>query len=470
MTKPAWRMERELRDSAVPLDRRLHPSEWFNADFEVPYGDALIDLFWFARVPGSGAPEIPYQEMVQAKGNQGYDVSAAEELLAEGIALHKAGDKDALRVVTAKILAALFEAPFIPEHPYYRFSYPQSWEAIVGEMDCWHIKADQPEWRDEFAARIYQGWLGQLAGGAFGTAIEGYTGSQIAAVYGEVDGYITTPETTNDDVVYELVLLDVFERMGRGITSLAVGLEWVRQIPFGWSAEWVALRNLNMGIMPPQSGAWNNPFSDWIGAQMRTMVCGLLSPSRPLEAARLAYIDSVVSHARNGTYGGIFAAVLTALAFHHQDPRELLHAGLAYLPRYSQYYAVVSTVYETCGSLDDPTRALEFIQQRFAAYNWIHAYPNIAAVIVALWYGQGDFTRSMSLLARAGNDVDCNAGLVGTILGVMGDVPKKWVQPIGDRLETYLKGKEVLSIQKLAARTARLAESTWDGGLPSCCP
>ncbi len=466
-TKPAWRLERKLRDAAVPLDRRLHPSEWFDADFKVPYGDDLIDLFWCARVPGSGAPEIPYQEMVQAKANQGYDVSAAEELLAEGIALHKAGEKDALRVVTAKILAALYEAPVIPEHPYYQFSYPQSWGAVVEEMDSGNITADQPSWKEAWAAQIYQGWLGQLAGGAFGTAIEGYTGSQIAAVYGEVDGYLTTPETTNDDVVYELVFLDVFERMGRGITSQALGLEWVRQIPFGWSAEWIALRNLNMGIMPPQSGAWHNPYSDWIGAQMRTMVCGLLSPGRPMEAARLAYIDSVVSHARNGVYGGIFAAVLTALAFVHDNPRHLLAAGMAFLPRYSQYHVVVNKVYDTCLALDDPWRALAYVQQRFAAYNWIHAYPNIAAVMIALWYGEGDFTRSMSLLARAGNDVDCNAGLVGTILGVMCGVPQKWAQPLGDRLETYLKGKEELSIRALAARTARLAKSTWDGGLPS---
>ena len=29
----------------------------------------------------------------------------------------------------------------------------------------------------------------------------------------------------------------------------------------------------------------------------------------------------------------------------------------------------------------------------------------------------GSFDESMALLARAGNDVDCSAGLVGTVLG-----------------------------------------------------
>jgi hypothetical protein len=47
--------------------------------------------------------------------------------------------------------------------------------------------------------------------------------------------------------------------------------------------------------------------------------------------------------------------------------------------------------------------------------------------------------------------------LVGNALGVMGGVPDSWAVPLGDRLETYLKGKENLSIMTPAARTARLA-------------
>jgi len=68
-------------------------------------------------------------------------------------------------------------------------------------------------------------------------------------------------------------------------------------------------------------------------------------------------------------------------------------------------------------------------------------------------------TATMSLLAKAGNDVDCNAGLVGNVLGVMQAVPKAWAEPIGDLLETYIRGKERLSIRELAQKTARLAKS-----------
>ena len=87
---------------------------------------------------------------------------------------------------------------------------------------------------------------------SFGTAIEGYIGSRIEQVYGNVRGYLIPPETTNDDVVYELLLLDVYEKMGKGITSDVLGDEWVKKLPYGVSAEGTALRNLNLGIYPPE--------------------------------------------------------------------------------------------------------------------------------------------------------------------------------------------------------------------------
>jgi hypothetical protein len=67
----------------------------------------------------------------------------------------------------------------------------------------------------------------------------------------------------------------------------------------------------------------------------------------------------------------------------------------------------------------------------------------------------------MSLLARAGNDVDCSAGLVGTILGIINPISEKWSEPIGDLLETYIKGKEQLSIRELADKTAKVAKKTY---------
>jgi ADP-ribosylglycohydrolase len=456
--KKAWELEHDLRTNAIPLDRRIQSSNWYDSDFQIPYGDDLIRLFWESKVPGSGAPEIPYLSMVQAMGNRGYDVSAAEKLLPQGIELFQAQKIDDLRVVTAQILAAIHQAPLDPDNQIHQFEHPSTWEEIVDSMGT---ISRNPLLQDttDLKSKIFQGWLGQLAGGSFGTTIEGYTGEQIAKVYGEIREYITTPETTNDDVVYELVFLDVYERMGRNLTAQEIGLEWVRQIPFGWSAEWVALRNLNQGILPPQSGSFNNPFVHWIGAQMRGMVCGMLAPGWPFEAARLAYLDGIVSHKHNGVYGEIYAAVLTSLAFIHTDTKTILKEAAKFLPQKSEYASVVRYCLEMVETNHNTIKVLEIFSKRFEKYNWIHAYPNIAAVIYSLWFGDGDMTETFSLLAKAGLDVDCNAGLAGNVLGILKPVPQKWADPIGDRLETYIKGKEVLSIRELAMKTYKLINS-----------
>ncbi|MDZ4159806.1 MAG: ADP-ribosylglycohydrolase family protein [Anaerolineaceae bacterium] len=453
----AWQIDRALRLSAVPLDRRKNPSSWYSSETIFPTGDDLMVLFWDARVPGSGAPEIPYVEMVESLANQGYDVRQAEALLPEGMQLAQENRRDDLRVLTAKLLAAIHTAPKNPDHPYWQYEYPQSsWEQVVAAMDDPQPHA-RTEALDSLEEKTLNGWLGQLAGGSFGTAIEGYHSERIAEVYGVIDDYITRPETMNDDVVYELVFLDVFERQGGALTSRQVGLEWVRQIPFGWSAEWMALRNLNMGILPPESGDFRNPFSDWIGAQMRGMICGMLAPGWCLEAARLAYLDGVVSHSRNGVYGEIYAAVLTALAYVHKDIPPLLEEALRYVPQRSEYAAVVRETLAVLRNTPDPVAAWKLLDARFEEYNWIHAYPNIAAVLLALWHSKGDMSTAFRWLAHAGLDVDCNAGLAGAVLGIMHGVPQKWAAPLDDLLETYLRGKERLSIRELAARTTRLA-------------
>lgn len=453
----AWQEELSVRRSAIPLDRRLHPSTWGDHAAGTPTQDEMMFMLWESIVPGSGAPECCYREAAQSMENQGFDESEAVSLIPEGLRLAQAREASELRVVTARYLDRLWAARREESSPYMEFARPASWSEVLGLLP---ESAGRKETANRADERTLGGWMGQLAGGAFGTAIEGYTGRRIAEVYGEVRSYVTAPETMNDDVVYELALLDAFEQHGRDLTSADIAEEWLRQIPFGWSAEWIALQNLRVGLMPPESGSYRNPYSDWIGVQMRGMICGMLAPGDPLEAARLAHLDGVVSHSRNGVYGGMYAAALTALAYVRDDPADIVVEASAYVPRGTEYAHVLQECIGLVAGERDASAALAWADERFEQYNWIHAYPNVASDIIALWYGGADMTESFALLARFGLDVDCNAGLVGTVLGVMHGVPASWSGPIGDVLETYIAGKEHISIQALAERTTRLASRT----------
>jgi hypothetical protein len=462
MTMKAWEIDRQIRTNAIPLDRRLHPSQWATHVNTVTTSSDQYTRFWKNRVPGSGAPDSLYVGMVQSMANKGFDVSAAEALLPLGLELAEKNDLAALRPLTAELMEKTFQAPKDLQSAYWQFRHPIGWDEIVAQMSRDITREPETAGLHDLDERIYHGWLGQLAGGSFGTAMEGYSGEQLARVYGKIEAYITQPETTNDDVVYELVLLDVFARQGRSMTSRELALAWVRQIPYGYSAEWIALQNIKNGIFPPESGTFRNPYSDWIGAQMRGMVCGMLAPGWPFEAARLAYLDAILSHSANGIYGEMYAAVLTALAFVQADIHKLVVEAAKYLPQGSEYRAMLGEVLNIVGQQSDPAQTWKILDERFKEYNWIHAYPNLAADLLALWYGDGDMTASFSLLATAGLDVDCNGGLVGNILGVIKPVPPAWAEPLGDLLETYLPGKEKLSIRSLAERTFQMALKTGD--------
>ena len=83
----------------MPVGSASKASQWYDSETVFPTGDDLIALFWKARVPGSGTPEIPYVEMVKSMANKGYEMSAAEALLPEGLRLANEKDRPALRML-----------------------------------------------------------------------------------------------------------------------------------------------------------------------------------------------------------------------------------------------------------------------------------------------------------------------------------------------------------------------------------
>ncbi len=455
----AWIAEKELMENARPVILEEDEQGWLANKEVEKMEDALLKMKWSSAVPGSAAPERVIFGAVQDLENMGYDVSAPEALLEAGLAAHDCNDMLTLNRLTIRIWHLMNNAPKIASHPYWSYKQYHTFEDYLAD-----VKFPEPHKYDKksqkYAEDNYAGWLAQIIGGAVGTAVEGYTPEAILEKFGVIRDYVRKPNTYNDDITYEIAFLMALERYGKDLTSAGIAEEWVALIPFGWSAEEWALKNLKLGIYPPESGYLHNPYREWIGAQMRGAVCGMIAPGDYKKAAYYAFMDGVVSHHNNGVIGEVFNAMLVAGSYVEKDNKKLLETIINLIPKKSEYYSVVKFALDQCKAHKKWEDAWTKCRKKFERYNWIHAYPNAAAEVVALWYGNNDFTETISICCHCGYDVDCNVAQIATDLGIKAGVEAiapHWKEPIGDLLITYLRKYEKLSIRELADFTTRLA-------------
>lgn len=451
--KKAWKREHELYTSSTPVVLDEEEQTWDAIEGIEKTEDLLLGMKWFSNVPGSGAPERVIVGAIQATENMGYKVEGAEKLVSCGIGAYEGKDFITLNRITARIWRLLSEAEKDPKSDYWEHPVYDSFEKIASEVDFpADVRYDTKA--GDFYKKTYLAWQAQIVGGAFGTALEGYTRENIKKAFGNVTDYVRKPNTYNDDITYEIAFQKAFAKMGYDVTSVAIAEEWVSLIPFGWSAEEWALKNIKMGIFPPRSGYENNPYREWIGAQMRAAVCGMAAPGDARAAARLAFVDGSVSHHNNGVLGEIFNAVMVALAYVEKDVRTLVKKAIDMIPARSEYREVLDFALDLCENKDDWEQAIIACEERFKRYNWIHSYPNAAAEVVALWFGNGDFDETLRIIGMAGYDVDCNAAQIMAVVAVMnGFIPKRWTEPFQDDLDTYVRGMKKTTISTLAQET-----------------
>lgn len=460
MKNKAWYKEKQLMENAKIVILTDEEQGWLiTKEFE-KIDDTGVKMKWFSNVPGSGAPERVIFGAVQAMDNMGYDVREAEALLDEGVVAHDRNDMVTLNRITTRIWHILNNAPKIKTHPYWQYKQYNTFEEYLADVDL-PVKVPYDKNSKKFADANYVGWLAQIIGGAAGTAVEGYIPETILEKFGIIRGYVRKPNTYNDDITYEIAFLKALERKGKELTASDIGEEWTALIPFGWSAEEWALKNLKLGIYPPESGYLHNPYREWIGAQMRGAVCGMIAPGDFKKAAYYAFMDGTVSHHNNGVLGEVFNALLVAGAYVEKDNKKLLEQVIAYIPMQSEYYEVLMFALNACKENETWQEAWAKCRVRFETYNWIHAYPNAAAEIVSLWFGNNDFTETISICCNCGYDVDCNAAQIGTVVGIqvgLEGIEKHWIEPIGDALITYVRAHERMSIRELADYTTELAK------------
>ncbi|MGE5630429.1 MAG: ADP-ribosylglycohydrolase family protein [Caulobacteraceae bacterium] len=448
----AWEYAKHLVDCAEGAITIESDEDWTQSQSQ-KYEMNKIRTMWYSKAPGSGAPACLIAGAIQSVENMGRDVSKAEEYFHEGQRAYSENNAAALIKYTSKIFQALNKAPKNKDSDYWNYKQYKTWDQFA-KASSFIDKLNIDKSRIE--EQIYWGWLGQICAGSFGTALEGYSRETIKRDFGKVEEYLKKPSAYNDDITFEIAFLLAMKEYGRKIKSADIAEYWVSLIPYAWSAEDIALKNLLLGVMPPFSGRLNNPYKEWIGAQMRGSICGMVAPGQPLEAARLAWIDGQVSRSNNGIIGEVFNAVMTSLAFAERDIRKIVSDTIEMLPADSQYYSVVKFALETCKKAKDAEEAFIICEEKYKEYNLVHAYPNAAIEVIALWFGEGDYNKTICLVGLAGLDVDCNAGQVGNIIGILNadkGIDPKWVEPLGKEFKTYIRNYNKISLSELVEWT-----------------
>ncbi len=328
-------------------------------------------------------------------------------------------------------------------------------------------------------------FVGKNIGGTLGTPFEGKRGVFDITYYTHDLSVGVLP---NDDLDLQLVFLAAAERFGRALTTQNLADYWVYGIPVDWSEYGAGRANVKFGFPPPVSGSFRNEFRNSCGCFIRSELWACLHPGHPELAVKYAYMDGCVDHGGEGVYGEIFCAAIQAAAFVQGDTQTLLQIGLSYIPENCAVAGAVRLAMETYRDGRGWKQARHDILTAYPdTFGLMRSEPdpliprgelgfdapgNIGLMVMAWLYGEGDFSRSICIATGCGEDADCTAGTLASILGIIGGTgtfEERWTAPIGNEIKTFTVdlSKEDLPIPKtvdeLTRRIAHLMPTFMQG-------
>ncbi|MFF3923760.1 ADP-ribosylglycohydrolase family protein [Paenibacillus lactis] len=288
--------------------------------------------------------------------------------------------------------------------------------------------------------------------------------------YGRSTFYEYTLEGLNcvpvdDDVTYTILGLLIAEEHGIHFTTEDVGKSWLKYLPYACTAEEVALYNLKAGKTAMEAADVNNPYCQWIGADIRSDPWAYIAPGLPSKAAEYAYRDAYLSHRRNGIYGEMFFSAAQAAAFEVDHPVDALRIGLTEIPRGCSLYKDIEWALSTGKDIRNYAEAREAVNNRFKGMHSVHTNNNACLTVFGLMIGGTDVSKVISETVAMGLDNDCTAATAGSIVGaIVGKegVPAHWYAPFHDTVKTYMIGMETFKISDLVERFAAVAELTFN--------
>jgi len=206
--------------------------------------------------------------------------------------------------------------------------------------------------KDFLLQKIWGSWTGKIAGGTFGMPVEGKRREVIANMHPPLSGWsIHHRQGINDDEQYELISLLALEALNDEEFAISfksgtilepdyLGSYWLKYLlpQYVFTAEKTAYDNAKEGVPWEHAGdyvyehdgkVFGNEYADWIGAQMKGELYGMLLPAwgwyqkskTDLELLKpcldLSLQDAVIAHREVGIVGELFISAMISVAIAH---------------------------------------------------------------------------------------------------------------------------------------------------------
>jgi len=272
----------------------------------------------------------------------------------------------------------------------------------------------------------------------------------------------------DDDINYTVLSLLLLEAHGADLSTVDVARMWLNRLPLGmtFTAERAAYR-----ILAEKGDEWfanrgepgfdlaecaDNPYNDWIGAQIRTDLYGWVCVGRPELAADLARRDAELSHRGDGVEGARFVAALGAAIPGSDSLDDAVGEVLALIPAGSGAAAAIQLGVKLAGDPDGGAA----IRAEYVGMSPVHTLNNLALVVWSLLSHPDDYSAAVGEAVAAGLDTDCNGATVGGLWGLQGKpIPQRWRAPWQGRVGVSLAGMSELPLDALVDRTVAVAQS-----------
>ena len=317
----------------------------------------------------------------------------------------------------------------------------------------------------DYNDKVHAVWLAQIAGTLLAWPYEHNVSS---AEW--IDQYPAkwAHAPVDDDWYYEMIAINAFEKYGPQLTVAQLGIEWQKVNAGTWGSSEQARLLMAKGVSAAQAGhpRYNRLWYS-IGPQFSADVYGALAPGMPNVAGKIARELCHINGYAEGADGGVFVAGMISLAFVRQDPKLVVKQAASLIHPASPYRQCIDLVISMAEKGSSFTAVVDAVEDK-----WHFEYPatnnavaNGGIVAASVWFGEGDFLKTVNLAAAAADftDADCNAANAAAVIGAMHgtrSVPVHLVAALQDRIKGDSMGPLKLTpavdmrISDLSKRTA----------------